>query len=44
MHKRRTASTTSGRPAGMQAMGTAIYEQIRKLVQELASVQPRPAS
>lgn len=29
------------RPAGMQAMGLAVYEQIRQLVQELAGSSRR---
>ena len=44
MQKRATTtSTTVRRPAGMQAMGQSIYQQIRQLVLELAaprSVRP----
>ncbi|HYV46903.1 MAG TPA: hypothetical protein VFA20_18690 [Myxococcaceae bacterium] len=35
-------SGVSGRPAGMQAINPALYQQIRQAVRELS--QPRPAT
>ena len=44
MKRRSPSSTATPRPAGMQAMGPAIYEQIRQLVLESESRRPSPSA